>query len=72
MCPESFRDVRFDLGALLEGRIWSLIPRLVYTSLIISRRGLDMKTTYGKSCAPNFWVGSDLTFDPSFKVKRGP
>ena len=27
-----------------------------------------MKTTYGKSCAPNFWVGSDLTFDPSFKV----
>ena len=43
-----------------------------YISLIISRRGLDVKTTYGKSCAPKFWVDSDLTFDPSFKVERGP
>ena len=40
--------------------------------LIIGRRGLDVKTTYGKSCAPNFWVGSDLIFDTSFKVERGP
>ena len=72
MCSESFGDVRFDLGALLEGRMWSLIPIMVYISLIIGRRGLDVKTTYVKSCAPNFWVGSDLTFDPFFKVERGP
>ena len=68
---ESFGVVRFDLGALLGGRMWSLIPIMVYVSLIIGRRGLDVKTTYGKSCAPN-WVGSDLTFDPSFKVVCGP
>ena len=27
-----------------------------------------MKMTYGKSCAPNFWVGSDV--NPFFKVER--
>ena len=69
---ESCGVVRFDLGALLEGQMWSLIPIMVYISLIIGRRGLDVKTTYGKSCAPNFWVGSDLIFNPSFKVERGP
>ena len=73
MCPKSFGDVRFDLGALLEGRMWFLIPIMVYISLIIGRRGLDVKMTYRKSCAPQkFWVGSDLTFDPSFKVECGP
>ena len=72
MCPESFGDVRFDLGALFEGRMWSLIPIMAYISLIIGRRGLDVKTNFGKSCVPNFWVGSDLTFDPSFKVECGP
>ena len=71
MCPESF-VVRFDLGALLEGRMWSLTPIMVYISLFIGRRGLDVKMTYGKSCDPNFWVVSDLIFDPSFKVERGP
>ena len=45
--------VRFDFGALLEGRMWSLIPIMVYISLIIGGRGFDVKTTYGKSCAPN-------------------
>ena len=72
MRNKSFGDVRFDLGALLEGQMWSLIPIMVYISFIIGHRGLDVKWTYGKSCAPNFWVGSDLTFDPSFKVDRGP
>ena len=49
-----------------------LIPIMVYISLIIGRRGLDVKMTYGKSCAPNFLVGSDLNFDPCFKVECGP
>ena len=62
MCPESFGDVRFDIGALLEGHMWSLIPIMVYISLIIGRTGLDVKITDRKSC------GSDLTFNPSFKV----
>ena len=62
MCPESFGDVSFDLRALLEGRMWSLIPVMVYISLIIGRRGLAVKTTYGKSCAPHFlgWLRFDL------------
>ena len=63
--------VRFARGPLLEGQMWSFIPIMVYNPPIIGRRGLDVKTTNGKSCAPNFWVGSDLTFDPSFKVERG-
>ena len=69
---ESSVVVRFDLGALLEGRMWSLIPIMVYISLFIGRRGLDVKPAYGKSCAPIFWVGSGLTFDPSLKVECGP
>ena len=63
---------RKSCAALLEVRMWSLIPIMVCISLIIGRRGLDVKMTYGKSCAPNFWVGSDLTFDPSLKVERDP
>ena len=30
-----------------------------------------MKTTYSESCAPNLLLVSDLTLDPSFKVKCG-
>ena len=30
-----------------------------------------MKSTYRKSCAENLLMWSDLTLDPSFKVKRG-
>ena len=32
---------------------------------------LNAKTTYRKSCAPNLLLVSDLTLDPSFKVKCG-
>ena len=45
MAWESSDVVRFDLGALLEGQIWSFIPIMVYISLIIGHRGLDVKTT---------------------------
>ena len=57
---ESSGVVIFDLGALLEGRMWSFIPIMVCISLIIGHICLDVKTTYGKLCTPNFWVGSDL------------
>ena len=36
---ESFGDVRFELGALLEGRMWYLIPMMDYISPIIGHRG---------------------------------
>ena len=40
MCPKSFGGVRFDLRFLLQGRMWSLIPPMVYISLIFGRRGI--------------------------------
>ena len=36
MCPKSFGGVRFDLGALLEGQIWSFIPIMVYITLYVT------------------------------------
>ena len=72
MCPESFAGVRFDLRSLLQGQMWSLLPIMAYISLTITCGGLDVKTTYRKSCTPNILVISDLTFNPSFKVEHGP
>ena len=65
MCIESFGDVRFDLGALLEVQMWSLIPIMVYISLIMDHRGLDQFVQLG------WLLVSDLTLDPSFKFKCG-
>ena len=39
MCPESFGGARFDLGSLLQGQMWYLIPMMDYISLIIGLRG---------------------------------
>ena len=39
MCSESYGGVRFDLGSLLQGRMWYLVPMMDYNSLIIGRRG---------------------------------
>ena len=36
---ESFGEVRFDLGPLLQGRMWYLIPMMDYISPIIGCRG---------------------------------
>ena len=67
MCPKSFGEVRFDLGSLLQGRMWYSIAMIDHISPIIGRRGFGC----GKSCAPNLLVGSGLTLDPSFKVECG-
>ena len=42
-----------------------------YISLIIGPRVCNVKPTYRNSCAANLLMRSDLTLDPSFKVKRG-
>ena len=34
-------QIRFDLRSLLQGRMWSFIPLMVYISLIIGRRGFE-------------------------------
>ena len=45
--------------------MWSLIPIMAYISLTITRGGFGCEDTYRKSCAPNLFVMSDLTLEPS-------
>ena len=66
---ESFGVVGFDLGPLLQGQMRIAKLKSAYNSLIIGPRGLGGKPTYRKSWAGNLLVWSDLTLDPSFKVK---
>ena len=42
-----------------------------YNSLIIGPRGLQCETNLRISWTGNLLMWSDLTLDPSFKVKRG-
>ena len=70
MGRESFGVVGFDLGPLLQGETGIAKLKSTYNSLIIGPRGWDGKPTYRKSWAGNLLVWSDLTLDPSFKVKR--
>ena len=60
MCPKSFGGVRFDLRSLLQGRMWSLIPLMVYISLIIGCRGFG--------CEDESFGG--VTFDIIFCMSR--
>ena len=39
ICPESYGGVTFDLGPLLQGPMWSLIPIMAYISLTITHGG---------------------------------
>ena len=68
---ESLGVVGFDLGLLLQGQTRIAKPKSAHNSLIIGPRGLQCEPTYRKSWAGNFLILSDLTLDPSFKVKRG-
>ena len=69
MSWESFGVVGFDLGPLLQGQTRIAKLKSVYNSLIIDPRGLQFKPTHTKSWARNLLM-LDLTFGPSFKVKR--
>ena len=69
MAWESFNVVRYDLGPLLQGHTRIAKFESAYNSLIISSKVWDGKPTYRKSCAANLLMWSDLTLDPSFKVK---
>ena len=68
---ESCGVVGFDPESLLQGQTRIAKLKSAYNSLIIGLRGWDGKPTYKKSWAGNLVVWSDLTQDPSFKVKRG-
>ena len=70
MGSESSGVVRFDLGHLQDQtRIAKL--KMLITRLLLVLEVWDGKPTYRKSWAGNLLVWSDLTLDPSFKVKRG-
>ena len=70
---ESFGVVRSDLGPVLQGQTRIAKPKSAYNSLIIGPRVeiSNVKLTSRKSWAGNLLMWSDLTFDPSFKVKQG-
>ena len=67
---ESFDMVRL-LGPLLQGQTRIAKLKTAYNLLIICYTGWDGKPIYRKSWAGNLLVWSDLTLEPSFKVKRG-
>ena len=66
---ESFGVVGFDLG-LLQGQTRIAKPKSAYNSLIIGPRSLQCETNK-LLWAGNLLILSDLTLDPSFKVKQG-
>ena len=71
MSWESFNVARFDVGPLLQGKTRTARLKSAFNSLIICHRGLQCQTDYRKSWAGNLLMWSDLTLDPTFKVKRG-
>ena len=66
---ESSDVVRFDLEPLLQGKTRTAKLKRAYNSFIIDPRGLQYKPTCRILWAGNLLM-SDLTFGPSFKVKR--
>ena len=63
--------VRFDFGPLVQGQKRIAKVKLLITCLLLFLEVWDGKPTYRKSWAGNLLVWSDLTLDPSFKVKQG-
>ena len=71
MCCKSSDVVRFDLGPLLQGQTRIAELKVLITRLLSILEVWDGKPTYRKSWAGNLLAWSDLTLDPSFKVKQG-
>ena len=69
MSWESFGVVGFDLGPLLQGQTRIAKVKSAYSSLLLILEVYSTKATHTKSWARNLRM-LDLTFGPSFKVKR--
>ena len=67
---ESFGVVRFDLGPLLQGQTRRAKHKMLISRLLLVLELWNGKPTCTKSWAEILLVWSDLTVDPSFKVKR--
>ena len=63
--------LRFDLGPLLQGQTRIAKLKVLITRLLLVLEVCNVKPTHRKSWARNLLMWSDLTFDPSFKVKQG-
>ena len=61
--------VGFDLGPLFQGPTRTTKLKSAVTRLLLILVVWDGKPTYRKSWAGNLLSWSDLTLDPSFKVK---
>ena len=68
---ESSGVVRLYLGPLHQGQTRTAKLKMLITRLLLVLEVWDGKPTYKKSWAGNLLVWSDLTLDPSFKIKRG-
>ena len=68
---ESFDVVRFDLRPLLQGQTRIAKLKSARNSLIIGCRGLGWQTNLQEIMGRQSFMWSDLTLDPSFKVKQG-
>ena len=66
---ESSDVVRFDLEPLLQGQTRTANLKVLITRLLLILEVCNVKPTCRISWALNFLM-SDLTLDPSFKVKR--
>ena len=67
---ESFRVVGFDLGLLLQGQTRIAKLKSAHNSLVIGCTGLGWQTNLQEIMGWNLFMWSDLTLDPSFKVKK--
>ena len=63
--------VGFDIGPCLQGQMRIAKLKSAYNSLIMILEVWGGKQTYRKSLSGTLLVCSDLTLDPSFKVKQG-
>ena len=68
---ESCDVVRFDLGPLHQGQTRIANLKVLITHLLLVLEVCNVKPAYRKSWVGNLLTWSDLTLDPSFKIKRG-
>ena len=66
---ESFGVVGFDFGLLFKVKQGYPDLKVLITRLLLVLEVCNVKPSYRKSWAGNLLILSDLTLDPSFKVK---
>ena len=70
MGRESFGVIGFDLGPPFKVKRGQPTLKVLITRLLLVVEVWDRKPTYRKLWAGNLLVWSDLTLEPSFKVKQ--